>query len=404
MSHAEEVLITSCKTSLQVWSSQGSGSMNSIHTYKNNGEILPNSLNLINNRLITTAHHGKPLLHIWPINSPDEIKNPRFVLPGPANVFKVTPDGHYLVAGINRTLHIWQISSGILLTAQEIHLCAITCIAISLNSTHILVGAANGCVLVYNFVHLISVEDVHYAQKELGKVKPLHNLLHHTNAVTDIQVELVNVNQRFLTSSLDNSCFIYDLRTGQPRLHIVCDEPITSMTVDAAFWNVYFGHSAGDIVQYSLSGSASGLVHFTTPGAHLRFTGHGARINCVDLNKTNELLVSGSDDSCVIVWNIESKQILNRLELKAPITNVKFLLNTNTFDPHYQPRYIVKELQRTLEGNAYKSFECEVYQDSSFVCESDDAGWEEIDSLKKRLHLVSRVNHCLVKRLKSETL
>ncbi|KAK5638970.1 hypothetical protein RI129_013265 [Pyrocoelia pectoralis] len=406
MSQVEEVLITSCKTSLQVWSSQGSGSMNTIHTYKNTGEVVTNSLNLINNRLVLTAHQGKPLLHVWPINSPDEIKNPRFILPGPANVCQVTPDGYYLVAGINRTLYVWQISSGILLTAQEIHLCAITCIAFSLNSSHILIGAANGCVLVYNFVHLISVDDTHYAQKELGKVKPTHNILHHTNAVTDIYVELTNINRRFVTSSLDNSFFIYNLHGGEPLLHVICNEPITSMKVDVTFWNIYLGHSGGDIVQFSLRNSASGLVHFTAPSDHLRFSGHGDRINCINLNRTNEILVSGSDDRCVIVWNVESKQILNKLELKTSITNVKFLLNTNLFDPLYQPKFIVKELQRNLEASTYKSYECCVYQDTSFTCQRNDGKYpnsDEVESLRKRLHFVSHVNHRLVKKLKSGT-
>lgn len=50
--------------------------------FSGGGTITPHGFSFINQEFIITANNTKPLLHIWPVNSQEQVSGLRFVVPG----------------------------------------------------------------------------------------------------------------------------------------------------------------------------------------------------------------------------------------------------------------------------------------------------------------------------------
>ncbi|KAK4878026.1 hypothetical protein RN001_010532 [Aquatica leii] len=355
MNDISELLITSCRSTMHLWRGLTAGGANTIHTYKVHGSIEMSTLNVLGNDYIMVAEANKPLLHVWPITSIEENLTPRIVLPEPARVVAVSTDNCYLAVGIDKKLLIWQLCSGVLLTTQEVHLSPITCIKFSPDSDYLITGATNGNVLVYNFSNLVDIQETYQVHKGQGQTKPLYNKLDHISAVTHICIGGFSLKSRFATSSLDNTCRIYELLTGQLLLQLIYKEGISTFTLDTSLWSLYLGTSSGIIQQYNLTNPPrSTIQHVSDTNNKLFFVGHTQQVNCLALNITNDILVSGSEDKLVLVWDVESRQILNKLEHKSPITNIGFICSTAFTG--CKPKVVLAELQRiiSLDSEKYK--------------------------------------------------
>lgn len=351
-----EYVLTSSKSSEQwtagLWDYK-SETGNNLQIYKNGGIALLNSLYVLGNDYLMTAEQNQPLIHVWPLNGPEQIKNLRFILPAPAMVLAVSPDNRYLAVGIATKLYVWQISSGTLLTVQEKHLLPISCIKFSYNSDYLITASENGTVLTYNFGTLVSLHNSNYSQSEIGQIEPLYHITHHIKAVTDVHIGRFGAKARFVTVSLDSTCRLYNLLDGECLLNIIFNNPLTTVILDSSCLNLFLGTISGLIQNFKLHAPPRTLTHHVDDeNAKLNFIGHKGRINCLSLNTTNEILVSGSDDFFVIVWNVSTRQTLNKIEHKGVITNAQFILqNDNMFTRNFKPKIILQNLQRTIDLN-----------------------------------------------------
>ncbi|KAF5284188.1 hypothetical protein FQR65_LT00188 [Abscondita terminalis] len=386
MGDLDELLVTSCKTSLQLWRGLNSSSMNNVHSYRVRGCIANSSLNIIGNDYIMVAEENKSLLHYWPISAMDEITKPRMVLPEPVRAVYVSPDNCYLACGINKTLYVWQICSGALLALQEIHLRPITCMRFSINSDYLIVGAENETLQV---------------QKDHSQTKPLHKMFDHTGEVTNIQISPFSHQARFATSSLDNTCRIYQLSSGQLLLQLVWTEGISTFTTDTSFWNLFFGGCIGSLEQFSLTEPPKTTIHHVNDSENkLNFIGHTERITCLVLNITNEILVSGSEDKTVIVWNVDTRQMLKRLEHKSFVTNVGFIFE-NILEER-KPKFVLNELQNIICTNN-QMIKASAVQDDD-IAFSDDSDCDVVskvsnDDGEDKLLMAYNVNEQLYTQL-----
>jgi U3 small nucleolar RNA-associated protein 12 len=62
----------------------------------------------------------------------------------------------------------------------------------------------------------------------------------------------------------------------------------------------------------------------------LTLNGHRSEITCVDFNKNGSLMVTGSRDNEIVLWDVVGESGLFRLKgHKAALTSVKFLEKKN---------------------------------------------------------------------------
>ncbi|CAG9861120.1 unnamed protein product [Phyllotreta striolata] len=323
-----------------------------IHKYyKNGGKVSPKCLELIGEDYILTSEIGKPLLHLWLLNSQAVAKNVRLVIPEPANCLAVCPQNIYLAVGIGCKLYMWHISSGKLLAVQQKNYQPVSVIKFSSDGDFLLVGGEDGMLLTYYLSDLLTVSSNYTSQSDLGKAEPMYVRKDHSMAIKDIHVGRFGRKSHFVTVSADRTCKIYNLLNGELECNLVFGNCLTSVIFDSSFGQLYVGMETGLIKQFVLKDPPRTLTHHVEDGKlSLEFVGHKSKIVCLALNAMETILASGSSDSFVYTWDVRKRQILKKIKHNSPITNVKFVMSyENFFAENIKPRYQIKSLQRSLE-------------------------------------------------------
>lgn len=406
-----EILLTTTESNLQ-WtiSAWDYNSGNSIHFYKNGGNATGKTLATLGNDYFLTGEYNKPLLHVWPVNSQEQVKNFRIVLPETANCIAISPNNCYLVIGMGVKFYVWQIESGKLLNVQQKHYQAITCIRFSSDGDFIVVAGQDGMVLTYNFSDLINIHRNVLSATE--QIEPLYKRMDHTRPISDLFIGNFGYKSRFATVSTDQTCRVYNLLKGEQLLCLFFNESLTSVVFNPTSWNLYIGGVSGKIYNFNLKSPPRNIeFHSNNQNNHrppLEFVGHEKKITCLDLNVTATILASGSEDCKILIWDVISLQKLRQLDFKSPITNIRFILNHENFvQQQFKPKIVLKSLERNL--NLTDNFTVAVIQDEdiSFSDDDDDddnnvvnkSCYKQLDSLQTEIVTVKVINQQLYEYL-----
>lgn len=180
---------------------------------------------------------------------------------------------------------------------------------------------------------------------------------------------------------------------GEPIVTLVFPDPLTNVIFDAPCWNLFVGSEKGAIQQYLLKTSKSSTHHIDK--SPLSFLGHSKKIVCLALNISNTVLASGSEDSFVITWEITSRQILKRIDLKNPITNIKFVLGyENFFRETVKAQVILKSLERSIDTDSMFSI-CRVQNEDIELSDDEysqqkEVSREELSKENVKLRIINR--------------
>lgn len=182
---------------------------------------------------------------------------------------------------------------------------------------------------------------------------------------------------RFATVSSDQTCRIYMINSGENLLTLVFNEGLTSVSLNPSSWHLFTGSDSGSIRQYYLKENHRSVSQHIDDKSSLSFIGHKKKIVCLALNASSTILASGSEDNFVFIWEIQSRQILKKIEHKSSLTNIKFIPDyKNFFVENFKPNVVLKNLQRSHDGS------------TDFIIskmQSEDIEFDEIDEMKKLL-------------------
>lgn len=388
-----EVLFTCCKSAEQ-WSvcAWDYASGNALQIYRNGGVATPRTLEILCNDFILTAEQGKPLLHAWPINSQDQVNSLRLILPEPANCLSVCPYSCYLAVGIGTKLYTWHLSSGKLLNVQKKHFQPIVAVKFSSCGDYLVAGGQDGMLVTYSLVNAINVGSTLLPQSVAGQVEPLYTKLDHSMPITDICVGQFDAKSRFATVSADQTCRMYNLFDGEHLLTLILADPLSSVVFDGPCWNLYLGSNSGVIRQFQLTAATTTVEHYVEQeGPQLKFIGHQKKVNCLSLSISGEFLVSGSDDFNVFVWEVQSRQVLRKIEHKSPVTIVRFSLGcANMKAQCFTPQVVLKNLQRSL--NLEDEFEVFIMQNDDIVFTDEEDDKDETEAMAVEINKLKKIN------------
>jgi pre-rRNA-processing protein IPI3 len=129
----------------------------SLMTYRGGGGPTAHTLSTINDEFLVTANLTKPILHVWPINSSEQLHSVKLVLPGRATALAISPDGNFCVAGVQENIYIWQISSGNMLAVLQKHYQPVTVIKFIDDGSHFVTAGQDGMVLVWNLAQVYTI-------------------------------------------------------------------------------------------------------------------------------------------------------------------------------------------------------------------------------------------------------
>ncbi|XP_041969990.1 WD repeat-containing protein 18 [Aricia agestis] len=354
MSNLLEVIITSdCNNTLWTSSIWDPHTGTNLMTYKGGGTAESRSLCLIGKDYLASIERTKPVLHVWPLNSHQTVQGIRFILPGKATSFAVSPDGVYCIAGIEEKIYLWQISSGNLLTIINRHYQKVNLLKFTSDGCFIVSAAEDGMVMVWSLANVVANPEVELlTQATAGQHDPVYIFSDHSLPVTDLCLSKTGMHGRLVTVSSDRTCKVYDLSSGEILLNIIYDEPLSSVCFDVLELSIFVGTTEGKIHQFSLTNSPRNRDILINNDDSAKFSGHSKAVNCLSVSLSGEILLSGSQDEQAILWHIKSRQPVRHIKHKGPVMNAFFTLNVDTiYKQEFSPSIILHSLERALETN-----------------------------------------------------
>ncbi len=241
----------------------------------------------------------------------------------------ISPDGQTLFSGSgDKTIKIWQLSSGQELRTLTGHHSGVTALAISPDGQTLVSGSADSTIKIW----------------QLSTGQELHTLRGHSSYVDSLAISPDG--QTLVSGSNDNAIKIWQLRTGQEvrtlrahslRVYSLAISPDGQMIVSGSkdktikIWHLSTGHELRTLTGHSgyvsalaispdgqtlVSGSEDKTVkiwRFST-GQELRtLIGHSGYIECLSISPDGQRIVSGSDDTTIKIWQLSTGQELRTL-------------------------------------------------------------------------------------------
>ncbi|XP_021560939.1 WD repeat-containing protein 18 isoform X2 [Neomonachus schauinslandi] len=279
-------------------------------TYRG-GQAGPRGLALLNGEYLLAAQLGKNYISAWELQRKDQLQQ-KIMCPGPVTCLTTSPNGLYVLAGIAESIYLWEVRGGLHGEPPG-------------HPEPPLPGRV--------------VPAVHGGQQPLpvGGVlqvdpartpSPRHVWSRHTLPITDLHCGFGGPLARVATSSLDQTVKLWEVSSGELLLSVLFDVGIMAVTMDLAEHHLFCGGSDGAVFQVDLC---------TWPGQREKsfqperdsgkvFRGHRNQVTCLSVSADGSVLLSGSHDETVRLWDVQSKQCIRTVTLKGPVTNASIML------------------------------------------------------------------------------
>lgn len=313
--------------------------------YRGGAAASAHAIAFIRGEFVVTANSSKPLLHIWPVNSQEQVAGARFVTPGRVSALDVTPDGNFVLAAVAESVYVWQLCSGKLLAVLARHYQTVTSIKCTSDGSHFVSAGQDGMVLVWNLGTVVG-------GNRNQQPTPLYSFSDHALPVSDIFIGSGGIRSFLVSVSLDRTCKLYDLASGSLLLNLVFADALTAVTVDQLETKVYVGSSQGAIYEFSLQAPPRQKeYHVTSEDTNNRFAGHTGAVTCLSTSLDGEHLLSGGHDANALLWHIPSRQLIRTMTHRGSVTNAFFRLAPAVmFDQDTKLSLISANLRRMIDG------------------------------------------------------
>lgn len=235
-----------------------------------------------------------------------------------------SPDGLYCVVACGEKIYIWQVASGNLLALLSRHFQRISCLKFIDDGSHFLSCGDDNLVMVWKMAKILSCSSNSIGTSDATQT-PRYTWSDHALPVTDIHCGCGGMRGHVITASLDQTCKLYNLSSGELLCSFVFDVGVTAVTMDAAEQNCFAGGTDGYIYQVELfRRGMKNDMHLEKEEA-LIFSGHSKRVNSLAVSMDGTLLLSGSEDQTARVWHVRSRQCLRVVSHKGAVTNSQII-------------------------------------------------------------------------------
>ncbi|KAF8991778.1 WD40-repeat-containing domain protein [Cyathus striatus] len=200
---------------------------------------------------------------------------------------------HLASACSDKTIKIWDLSSGMLISTLEGHSDDVNCVsATSINQEYIIASASKDATIrLWNALTGESVAELQC----------------HSSAV--FTIAFISISHRFLSGSQDGAVRLWDAKTKMEL------ETVVTMTDDHASWvNCVSFNSDGTLLATGSQDQTVRLWNAINGNVHHILRGHRSWVISVAFNMDGSKLASGGVDYTAIVWDTNTGELLYRLE------------------------------------------------------------------------------------------
>ncbi|XP_047073359.1 protein ROOT INITIATION DEFECTIVE 3 isoform X1 [Lolium rigidum] len=230
----------------------------------------------------------------------------------PIRVLIADPEGNYLIGGgISGDIFFWEVASGELLVRWHAHYRDVRCLA--LYDLLLVSGSEDGSIKVWDLLTMLDEQS-----RLEAKTPYLYNFNQHALPVTDVACFHGAI---AVSSSEDRTCKIWSLSEGRMLRSISFPAIIDSVEVDPRSHIFYAGGRDGKIYVTAMGVDPSqGRDDSSILGA---LDDHSKAVTSLASSTDGLLLVSGSEDGHVRVWDTRSQQVTRKFKhSQGPVTNV----------------------------------------------------------------------------------
>ncbi|KAL5558834.1 hypothetical protein UlMin_035045 [Ulmus minor] len=280
----------------------------------------PHGLVCVGNRFLASSQHrdtsastGSVLYWSW--SKPQvEVKSP---LQEKIKPLAATREGTYIVGGgSSGSIYLWEVASSRMLKKWPAHYRGVTCLVFSDDDSLLISGSEDGSVKVWSL--LMIFDDYRRERSHLYE----HSFSEHNLCVTDIVAGYGGCNAIIVSASEDRTCKVWSLSKGKLLRNIVFPTIIDAIALDPAEHVFYAGGRDGKIYVAALNAeSPSSKNH----GLHIisAFSNHSKAVTCLQYGINGNLLISGSEDGMIRVWDARTQNIIRVFKhAKGPVNNI----------------------------------------------------------------------------------
>ncbi|KAJ4834660.1 hypothetical protein Tsubulata_034486 [Turnera subulata] len=227
-------------------------------------------------------------------------------------------EGTYLVGGgLSGHIYLWEVATGRLLQKWRGHYRAVTCLVFTEDDSILVSGSEDGSVRVWALYMIF--DDYH---KQAASQLYEHSFSEHTLPVTDIAVGYGGGGAIIVSASEDRTCKVWSLFKGTLLRNIVFPSIIDAVALDPGEHIFYAGGRDGKIYVAALnadaSSSKSDLLHIIGS-----LSSHSKAVTSLTYSKSANLLLAGSEDGMIRVWDPKTHNIVRMLKhSKGPVNNI----------------------------------------------------------------------------------
>ncbi|CAA0814350.1 Protein ROOT INITIATION DEFECTIVE 3 [Striga hermonthica] len=226
--------------------------------------------------------------------------------------------GTYIAGGgVSGDVYFWEVATGKLLKKWHAHYRAVSCLVFNDDQSLLISGSEDGCVRVWSL--FLIFDDT---RREDARHLFEYSFHEHSLRVTDVKTGYGGSNAIIVSVSEDRTCKVWSLSRGKLLRNIVFPSIIDSISLDPGEHVFYAGSRDGKIYIAALNAPVTSNRNF---GSHIigSLSEHSKAVTCLASSVDGFLLVSGSEDGMIRVWDTRARNLIRIFRhAKGPVSNV----------------------------------------------------------------------------------
>ncbi|KAF3531286.1 hypothetical protein DY000_02040463 [Brassica cretica] len=274
-------------------------------------------------------------------------------------------EGTYIVGGgASGDIFLWEVASGKLLKKWHGHYRSVTCLVFSGDDSLLVSGSEDGSVRVWSLLrlfddlqrqqqgstlyehdfneHTTSVTDIviDYGgcnafivsasgdgtckRQQQGSTLYEHDFNEHTTSVTDIVIDYGGCNAFIVSASGDGTCKVWSLSKGKLLRNIIFPAAINALALDPG-GSIFYAASVDSKIYVGAMNSSSDYATQSLGSV----SEQGKAVTCLAYCADGNLLISGSEDGVICVWDPKSRRLVRTFSHgKGPVNNIQVVRRT----------------------------------------------------------------------------
>ncbi|CAM8918992.1 unnamed protein product [Rhodiola kirilowii] len=226
-------------------------------------------------------------------------------------------DGTYIIGGGSLgNIYIWEVATGKLLRKWHAHYRGVTSLVWLEGHLQLVSGSEDGNIRVWSLSLIFDDQ----RREEADRLYE-HSFSEHSLPVTDIVCGVAGHNTIIVSASEDCTCKVWNT-SGKLLRSILFPTIINAIALSPGEEVFYAGGRDGKIYIAALSAESSSGGSY---GMHIigSLPDHGKAVCCLAFDSKGVLLISGSEDGIIRVWDIRTSNIVRILKhSKGPVNNI----------------------------------------------------------------------------------